>query len=116
MTLLISISIGVLYAAGAYMLLGRSLLRMVIGLALLGHATNLLVFTIANPVIGHPPLIEAGEKTLEPPYTDPLPPALVLTAIVIGFGLISYTIVLLKRAYHSLDSDQLDIITKGELP
>jgi multicomponent Na+:H+ antiporter subunit C len=116
MTLLTSISIGVLFAAGAFMLLGRSLLRMVIGLALLGHATNLLVFTIANPVIGCPPLIEIGNTTLEAPYSDPLPPALVLTAIVIGFGLISYTIVLLKRAYMSLETDQLDTITRGELP
>jgi len=107
MILLLAISIGSLFGTGIYMLLRRSVVKLVIGLALLGHAANLLIFTMSRPVRGRAPLVDAGSLAPDAPFTDPLPTALVLTAIVIGFGLLSYTVVLIKRVYYSAGTDDL---------
>ena len=114
MALLLAASIGVLFAGGAFMLMRRSFVRLVIGLALLGHAANLLIFAVARPVAGRPPLLEPGEDALPAPYSDPLPAALILTAIVIGFGIVSYTIVLIKRTYQDLGTDDLEALTSTD--
>ena len=111
MLLLLVVSIGLLFGAGAYMLLRRSFVKLVIGLALLGHAANLLIFIGSDPMRGRPPLIHPGEKLPPETYGDPLPMALILTAIVIGFGITSFTIVLLKRAYQDLGTDDLNTMT-----
>lgn len=107
MSMLLAASVGVLFAAGAYMLMRRSLVKLVIGLALLGHAANLLLYASSRPVRGRSPLVEIGEQTPPAPYSDPLPAALVLTAIVISFGVVSYTIVLIKRAVQDVGTDDL---------
>lgn len=114
MALLLAISVGVLFAGGAFMLMRRSLVKLVIGLALLGHAANLLIYAASRPVRGRAPLVEVGGAAPEPPYSDPLPAALVLTAIVIGFGIISYTIVLIKRAYEDVGTDDLRAFTSTD--
>lgn len=114
MALLLAISVGVLIAGGAFMLMRRSLVKLVIGLALLGHAANLLIYAASRPVRGRAPLVEVGNAAPEPPYSDPLPAALVLTAIVIGFGIISYTIVLIKRAYEDVGTDDLQAFTSTD--
>jgi multicomponent Na+:H+ antiporter subunit C len=111
MSLLFAISVGVLFAAGAYMLMRRSLVKLVIGLALVGHAANLLIYAASRPERGRPALVLPGEQTPPAPYSDPLPAALVLTAIVIGFGIVSYTIVLIKRAYQDVGTDDLAAFT-----
>lgn len=116
MAILLSISVGALFATGAFMLLRRSLVKLVIGLALLGHAANLLIFVVARPVPGRSPLVEPGAKSLATPYSDPLPAALILTAIVIGFGIVSYTIVLIKRAYQDVGTDDLEEMTSTDRP
>jgi multicomponent Na+:H+ antiporter subunit C len=102
--------IGGLFAAGIYMMLRRSIVKMIIGLALIAHAANLLIFTAAGLTRGQPPLIPAGMTTpaFETPPADPLPAALILTAIVISFAVIAFTMVLVKRAYQSVGSDDLD--------
>lgn len=105
---LMAVVVGSLYATGIYLLLRRSLVKLVLGLAMLGHAANLLIFTAGGFVRGAPPLIEEGAKKLEPPYADPLPQALILTAIVIGFGVQAFAIVLLKRAYQAVQTDDMD--------
>lgn len=107
---IMAIVIGGLYAAGLYMILRRSLVKLIIGLGLLGHAANLLIFTINGLVRGEPPLIADGQKTLIPPYADPLPQALILTAIVIGFGVQAFAVVLFKRVYRMTGTDDLDKI------
>ncbi|MAY74295.1 MAG: cation:proton antiporter [Phycisphaerae bacterium] len=107
MTVPLALSVGVLFAAGTFMLMRRSFVKIVVGLALLGHAGNLLIFTAGSPVKGRPPLISGGSDTLSGAYTDPIPPALILTAIVIGFGIVSYTIVLIKRTYRDLGTDDV---------
>ncbi|MEL6498450.1 MAG: NADH-quinone oxidoreductase subunit K [Planctomycetota bacterium] len=107
MMLTLAASIGLLFAAGAYMLMRRSLVKLVVGLVLLGQAANLLIFVASGPLRGRPPLVEPGEQVPPPPFTDPLASALVLTAIVISFGIASYTIVLIKRAYQDIGTDDL---------
>lgn len=114
MALLLAVSVGVLFATGAYMLMRRSFVKLVVGLALLGHAANILIYASSRPVRGEPPLIELGATAPEKPYSDPLPAALVLTAIVIGFGIVSFTIVLIRRAYQDLGTDDLDAMTSTD--
>jgi multicomponent Na+:H+ antiporter subunit C len=108
MEVVLAVVIGGLYAAGIYMLLRRSLVKLLIGLAMLGHAANLLIFTAARLTRGRPPVIGAGATTLIAPYADPLPQALILTAIVIGFGVMAFALVLAYRAYETVGTDDLD--------
>jgi multicomponent Na+:H+ antiporter subunit C len=107
--------IGGLYAAGIYMLLRRSLVKLLIGLSLLGHAANLLIFTAARLTRGRPPVIEVGATTLTPPYADPLPQALILTAIVIGLGLTAFTLALAYRVYSAVGTDDMDRIRSTDV-
>jgi multicomponent Na+:H+ antiporter subunit C len=108
METLLAFVVGGLYAAGIYLLMRRSVVKLVLGLALLGHAANLLIFTSGRLTEGSPPLIEEGREALEASAADPLPQALILTAIVIGFGVQAFAIVLLKRAYRAVQTDDLD--------
>jgi multicomponent Na+:H+ antiporter subunit C len=108
MEILLVILIGLLYAAGVYMILRRSLVKLIIGLILLGNGANLLIFLLGNVVKGSPPIIDSAGKMLEGLYADPLPQALILTAIVISFGLQSFAIILVKRAYKVVKTDDLD--------
>lgn len=108
MTLVLAIIVGVLYAGGIYMVLRRSLVKVIFGLALLGHAANILIFTIGRITKGKPAFIPADATFLTEPFADPLPQALILTAIVIGFGVQAFAIVLFKRAYQSVNTDDLD--------
>ncbi|TVR77196.1 MAG: Na+/H+ antiporter subunit C [Chitinophagaceae bacterium] len=108
MELVLAIVVGSLYAASVYMLLRRSLVRLIIGLILLGHASNLFIFSISRLSRGIPPLIEIGENVPPEGYADPLPQALILTAIVIGFGIQAFAIVLIKRVYLVVGTDDLN--------
>jgi multicomponent Na+:H+ antiporter subunit C len=108
MALLLAVTVGALYACGVYLLLRRSLVKLVLGLVLLGHAANLLIMAAAGVTEGRAPLVADGATALLPPYADPLPQALVLTAIVIGFGVQAFALVLLKRAYQAVGSEDLD--------
>ncbi len=107
MEILLAIVIGVLYAAGLYLMMRRSVVRLILGLGLLGHAANLLIFTFGRLVRGQPPLISASAERLAFSSADPLPQALILTAIVIGFGVQAFTIVLFKRVGRVLDTDDV---------
>jgi multicomponent Na+:H+ antiporter subunit C len=111
MIALLSLSVAALFGAGAYMLMRRSLVKLVMGLVLFGHGANLLIFTMARAQRGRPPLVPPGEEAPAAPFTDPLPLALILTAIVIGFGIVSYAIVLIKRVYEDVGADDLSIMT-----
>jgi multicomponent Na+:H+ antiporter subunit C len=94
MTGAVSVLVGVLFATGLYLLLGRTLLRQIIGLALISHSANVVILLAAGlrgstPVVGSAP----------PPYTDPLPQALILTAIVISFGVTAFLLALGYRMH-----------------
>ncbi len=100
--------IGGLYAAGLYMMMRRSIVKLIIGLALLSHAANLLIFTVGGLTRGRPPLIAAGETSLAAPFADPIPQALVLTAIVISFGVLAFALALVHCTHQTVGTDDLD--------
>ncbi|WP_409298909.1 Na(+)/H(+) antiporter subunit C [Peribacillus sp. SCS-26] len=104
MELIMAITIGVLFMTATYLMLSRSLLRIIIGTGLLSHGAHLLIITMGGLKQGAPPLL--GEKAAA--YADPLPQALILTAIVISFGVTSFFLVLAYRAYQELGTDNLD--------
>lgn len=108
MEIILAFVIGGLFAAAIYMLLRRSLLKLLIGLSLMSHATNLLIFTVARLTRGAPPVIDMDRSVLESPFADPMPQALILTAIVISFGVTAFALALSFRAYRSLGTDDLD--------
>lgn len=106
--------IGILYASGMYMILRRSMVKLLLGIMLLGNATNILIFLLGNLTAGKPPVIPPDMKVFTDIYADPIPQALILTAIVISFGLTAFAIVLLKRVYVLVDSDDLDDLNTPE--
>lgn len=108
MSVILAIVIGALYAAGLYMVMRRSLVKLVIGLALLSQAANLLIFTASTISRDNVPIIPEGQTELTPPYADPLPQALILTAIVISFGVLAFLMALFQRAYQTVETDDLD--------
>jgi len=108
MEFLLAITIGTLYAASFYLLLRRGVVRVVLGIALLSQAVNLLVFTAAGLREGAVPFIGAGEEVLAATSADPLPQALILTAIVISFGVVAFTLAMVHRADQSTGTDDLD--------
>ncbi|MFN4123569.1 MAG: Na+/H+ antiporter subunit C [Flavobacteriales bacterium] len=115
MELLLAIMIGILYASGLYMIMRRSLVKIIIGLILLGNGANILIFLLGRIAKGKPPIIPEASKVFTDVYADPLPQALILTAIVISFGLQAFAIVLIKRVYRVVGTDDLDQINqKGE--
>ncbi len=108
MEILLALVVGGLYTAGLYMILRRSIVKLILGLGLLGHAANLLIFTVGRVTRGRPPVIGEEAEVLLAPFADPLPQALILTAIVIGFGVQAFAIVLVKRAYQTVGTDDFD--------
>ena len=113
MEVLFAVASGVLYTAGIYLMLRRRLAQLIIGLGLLSNGTNLLIFTAGGLTRSHPPLVPSGEPLL-PPYSDPVPQALVLTAIVIGFGLLAFALVLAHRVHSTLGTDDVDDIGREQ--
>ena len=110
MEIVLAFVIGGLYAAGIYMMMRRSIVKLIIGLALLGHAANLLIFTISRLNRGQPALVPEGARVPIAAFADPVPQALILTAIVIGFGTLAFAVVLIKRVYQVVGTDDLDSI------
>jgi multicomponent Na+:H+ antiporter subunit C len=108
MELLMALASGVLYTAGVYLMLRRRLAQLIIGLGLLSNGTNLLIFTAGGLTRAHPPLAPAATGQLAPPYADPVPQALILTAIVIGFGLTAFSLVLAHRVHTTIGTDDVD--------
>ena len=96
------------FAAGIYSILRRSLVKLIIGIALLSQAANLSIFIAGGLTRAAAPLVAEGNQALMRPYADPLPQALILTAIVISFGLLAFFLVLLKRVYQEVNTDDLD--------
>lgn len=114
MEVLIAVLIGTLFAGGIYCLLRRSLMKIIIGIMLLSQGANLLVFAVGGLVSSKPAF--ALKESGVPPvgHADPLPQALVLTAIVIGFGLVIFTIALLLRAYNAVGSDDMNAFNQTD--
>lgn len=105
MDLLIALLTGVLFAVGIYSILRRSLVKVLLGFALLSHAANILLFTSGGLIRDVPPLIPPGRDRPPEVFADPLPQALVLTAIVISFGLTAFFVTLIFHANRKLGTD-----------
>ncbi|PAU87745.1 Na+/H+ antiporter subunit C [Pseudomonas sp. WN033] len=103
MELLFALTLGLLTACGVYLLLRARTFPVVVGLTLIGYAVNLFLFAMGRLSTGMPAVIGRAEN-----YADPLPQALVLTAIVIGFAMTAFALVLALRAQGELDSDHVD--------
>jgi multicomponent Na+:H+ antiporter subunit C len=102
MIVLLAATVGVLYATGVYLLLERSLTRVIVGLGLLGHGANLLLLASGGRA-GRAPVVGAGE-----PMSDPLPQALVLTAVVISFGVSAFLLALARRSWIQRHDDHVE--------
>jgi len=103
-----AIVVGVLFASGLYLMMQRNLMRFVFGLLLLSGAVNVLIFTAGRVTRGAAPIIPDGLYAPVGDVANSLPQAVVLTAIVIGFGLIAFTLVLLLRVYERLGTVKTD--------
>ncbi|WP_114394350.1 Na+/H+ antiporter subunit C [Oleisolibacter albus] len=119
MEIVLAFTVGALVAGSVYLLLSRNLLRLLFGVILLSNAVNLSIFLVGGLTFGAPPLIAEGRSVLEAPYANPLPQALILTAIVIGFGLLAFSLVLVYRGHQeigTLDGDALRLAEPPETP
>ncbi|CAH0344616.1 Na(+)/H(+) antiporter subunit C [Bacillus sp. CECT 9360] len=105
MEVLMAVVIGILFMSATYLMLSKSILRIIIGTGLLSHGAHLLILTMGGLKHGTavPLLGEQAES-----YVDPLPQALILTAIVISFGVTSFFLVLAYRTYQELGTDNMD--------
>ena len=100
----VALAVGIASTAGLYLALSRDVFHCALGLSILGSAANLLVFAAGRLVTDVPPLIGPGQTTLQA-GANPLPQALVLTAIVIGFALTCFSLVLVVRLVQANRSD-----------
>ncbi|MBN2486982.1 MAG: NADH-quinone oxidoreductase subunit K [Bacteroidales bacterium] len=112
MEITLAILIGLLYAVGAYMILRRSILKFIIGIIFLSNATNLLVFISSGIVAGKPVFVKGAR--IDGPLADPLPQALVLTAIVIGLGIVVFSLALKYKFFSETGTDDLDQLKKTD--
>ena len=106
--------IGVLVTTGIYLILRRSLVKLLFGFVLLSHAANLVVFTLGGLTRGHAPLVAYGATAPQPGHADPLPQALVLTAIVIGFAVVAFLSVLIHRTIEESGTGDVDEMRETE--
>lgn len=104
METLMVLLVGVLVVIATYFLLSKNIIRIILGTALLSHAVHLLLLTIGEVKKGEAPLL----KEAKGPYTDALPQALILTAIVISFAVTSFVLVLAYRAYAQNKTDNIE--------
>lgn len=111
---IVAVLVGVLMAASVYLMLSRNLVRFVFGLVLISNAANLLIFAGGGLTRAAPPLIETGASLPDPGVANALPQALILTAIVISFGLLAFALVLAFRAYQELETVDTDAMRVAE--
>ncbi|MBW9053667.1 Na+/H+ antiporter subunit C [Rhizobium mesosinicum] len=105
MEVLFAILVGLFFSAAVYLILSRFSIRIMLGIAILGNAVNLLIFTAGRVTREVPPIIPTGADMLPSGAANPLPQALILTAIVISFSFLAFLLVLTYRAYQELGTD-----------
>ena len=108
MALLLAIFVGTLAAGGIYLLLRARTFDLVLGLTLLSYAVNVFIFLTGRLTVGAAPIVAGGRAPTLSSYADPLPQALVLTAIVIGFAMTAVMLAIALRAYGRTGSDHVD--------
>ncbi|HJH11463.1 monovalent cation/H+ antiporter subunit C [Lysinibacillus sp. BF-4] len=110
MEIIMAFVIGFLFMAAVYLMLSRSLLRIIIGTGLLSHGAHLLILTMGGLGGSAPPVLADGVED----FADPLPQALILTAIVISFGVTAFFLVLAYRSYQELNTDDISEMKGGD--
>jgi len=105
--------VGILLAAGIYLLLSRALIRMVLGVVIVSNGIILLIFVAGRLTSSVPPILPSG-TSISAAVANPLSQAFILTAIVIGFALFAFLAVLVMRAYQSFDADNSDHMRLSE--
>ena len=106
--LLVCIALGVLTAGGVFLMLRPRTFDVVLGLTLLSYAVNLFIFFMGRLKLGAAPIVDGQKAATLAQYADPLPQALVLTAIVISFAMTAVLLVIAIRANDAVNSDQVD--------
>ncbi|GAB2887175.1 Na+/H+ antiporter subunit C [Microbulbifer echini] len=110
----LALVVGILIATGVYLMLARNLLHYLFGLVLISNAANLAIFIAGRVTRAAPPLIPEGLQVPPEPISNPLPQALILTAIVIGFGLLAFALALIAQAYKVLGTLDVDSMRIAE--
>lgn len=105
MELIVATSVGAMTAAGVYLILRLRAFPVILGLALLSYAVNVFIFASGRLAVNLPPILKYGDAS----YTDPLPQALVLTAIVISFGMTAVLVMIAIGAFLETGTDKVDI-------
>ncbi|CAD7045799.1 MULTISPECIES: Na+/H+ antiporter subunit C [Pseudorhizobium] len=114
MEAIFSILIGVFFGAAVYLMLSKHSVRILLGIAILGNGVNLLLFTAGRLTREVPPIIPGGMDVLPAGAANPLPQALILTAIVISFSFFAFLLVLTYRGYQELGTDNTDEMRLAE--
>lgn len=114
MDVVYSIITGLLYSVGVYLLLHRGMVKMVLGIMVLGYATNLFIFLTARITKGLPAIIPVNSEVITGVSADPVPQALILTAIVIGFGIQAFAIVLIRRVFLVTRTSDMDTLNSTD--
>jgi multicomponent Na+:H+ antiporter subunit C len=114
METILAVLVGWLFAAAVYLMLSRSLVRYLFGLVLIGNAANLVIFASGRLTRGEPALVPEGLAAPAEAVANALPQALILTAIVIGFGLLAFAFVLAYRAHDELGTVDTDAMRVAE--
>ena len=109
MELIMALLIGVLFGSGIYLLLRRSIVKLILGIIFLSNATNLLLFVSGGLQSTNPAFIGDEKNTM---VSDPLPQALILTAIVISFGIIAFTLMLKYKFHEATGTEDIDEATE----
>lgn len=110
----LSALVGLFFTVSIYLILSKAIIRMLLGITILGNGVNLLIFTLGRITREVPPIVPDGLLQPEAVTANPLPQALILTAIVIGFALFTFLLVLGYRAYQELDADNTDNMRLAE--
>lgn len=105
MEILVASAVGAMTAAGVYLVLRQRTFPVILGVAMLSYAVNVFLFASGRLALDMPPVLVKGVET----YTDPLPQALVLTAIVISFGMTAVVVMMALGAFLSSDTDRIDL-------
>jgi multicomponent Na+:H+ antiporter subunit C len=111
---LVAVLIGLFFTAAIFLMLSQGIVRVLLGVAILGNAVNLLIFTAGRLVREVPPVIPEEAMAPLTATANPLPQALILTAIVISFSFFTFLLVLAYRAYQELGTDEIDEMRLAE--
>jgi multicomponent Na+:H+ antiporter subunit C len=114
MEALFALVVGIFFSAAFYLMMSKHIIRVLLGIVLLGNAVNMLIFTAGRLTPSIPPIIPGGLDVLPAGTANPLPQALILTAIVISFSFFCFLLVLTWRAYQDLGTDNTDEMRVAE--